>query len=91
MLSDFPGVWRQGLSFGGLRKSGFGVQGLAILEDQGTWFPSSLVEIRVPLFLLFGFNQGTPKEKRAKGSYWATWENQNRGHDLQLLSRTGGV
>ena len=35
-------------------------------------FPSSPVEIRVPFFLLFGFNKGTQKEKRAKGSCWAT-------------------
>ena len=31
-------------------------------------FPSSPLIIRVPIFLLFGFNQGTPKEKGQKGT-----------------------
>ena len=43
----------------------------SIIARYTTWFPSSLLEIRVPLFLLFGFNKGAQKEKRAKGSYWA--------------------
>ena len=34
-------------------------------------FPSSPLIIRVPFFLLFGFNKGTPK-KRVKGYYWGT-------------------
>ena len=31
-----------------------------------TWFPSSLAEIRVPFFLLFGFNKGAQKENKGK-------------------------
>ena len=35
-------------------------------------FPSSTIIIRVPFFLLFGFNNGNPKRKRVKGYYWGT-------------------
>ena len=31
-----------------------------------SWFPSSPSEIRVPFFLLLGFNEGTPKKKKGK-------------------------
>ena len=37
-----------------------------------TRFPSSLLKIRVPFFLLFGFNEGTQKDKGQKGPYWET-------------------
>ena len=36
-----------------------------------TRFPSSPL-IRVPFFLLFGFNKGTETRKRVKGYYWRT-------------------
>ena len=43
--------------------------GVGVLKGFNPWFPSSPLEIRVPLFLLFGFNKGTQREKRTKGSY----------------------
>ena len=37
-----------------------------------TRFPSNPLIIRVPFFLIFGFNKGDPKPKRAKGYYLGT-------------------
>ena len=41
---------------------------VAFRDNSSPRFPSSPSIIRVPLFLLFGFSKGSPKEKEQKGS-----------------------